>query len=202
MGTPIIVIGGILGGVFTATESAACAVLYSFIVGFFIYRELDLKRLARSALNSAVMSSVILIIIAVATVFSWYLSMNNVQSLLSNFFLHISHDRVFLILAVNLFLLVMGTFVETTASLVIFVPVIAPILTQIGMNPITAGIMVVTNLAIGMLTPPLGICLIVSSAIAESRIATLSKMILPFLLVMILDLFIIAFFEPLTTLLL
>ncbi len=202
LGTPVIVIGGILGGVFTATESAACAVLYSFIVGFFVYRELSFKNLVRSALNSAVMSSVILIIIAVATVFSWYLSMNNVQSMLDQFFLSISHNRIVLILTVNIFLLIMGTFVETTASLVIFVPVIAPILSQIGMNPITAGIMIVTNLAIGMLTPPLGICLIVSSAIAESRIASLSRMVLPFLAVMILDLFIIAFFEPLTTLLL
>ncbi len=202
LGTPIIVVGGILGGVFTATESAACAVLYSLIVGLFVYRELNLKRIIRSALSSAVMSSVILMIIAVATVFSWYLSMNNVQSALSSFFLSISHDRVVLILAVNLFLLLMGTFVETTASLVIFVPVVAPILTQIGMHPITAGVMIVTNLAIGMLTPPLGICLIVSSAIAESRISTISRVILPYLAAMIIDLFIIAFFEPLTTLLL
>ncbi len=202
LGTPIIVIGGILGGIFTATESAACAVFYSLIVGTFIYREINFKNLYKSALNSIITSSVILIIIAVATVFSWYLSMNNIQLILEKTFLGFSNNKIVLILIVNLFLLIMGTFVETTASLVLFVPVFAPILSQIGINPITSGVMIVTNLAIGMLTPPLGICLIVSSAIAESSIVKLSKAVFPFLVVMILDLLIISFFEPLTTILL
>ncbi len=202
LGTPIIVIGGILGGIFTATESAACAVFYSLVVGIFIYKEINIKNLYKSALNSIITSSVILIIIAVATVFSWYLSMNNIQLMLSKAFLSLSHDKIMLILIINLFLLIMGTFVETTASLVLFVPVVAPILSQVGINPITSGVMIVTNLAIGMLTPPLGICLIVSSAIAESSIVKLSKAVFPFLIVMILDLLIISFFKPITTLLL
>ncbi|WP_025270687.1 TRAP transporter large permease [Hippea sp. KM1] len=201
LGTPIIVIGGILGGIFTATESAACAVIYSLIVGFFIYREMNIKKLYKAALNSIITSSVILFIIAVASVFSWYLSMNNVQEALKALLSSFSHDRVVLILVVNLFLLIMGTFVETTASLILFVPVVAPILNQAGLHPITAGVMIVTNLAIGMLTPPLGICLIVSSSIAQSRILSVSKAVLPFLAVMILNLLIIAFFPPLTTLL-
>ncbi len=202
LGTPSIVIGGILGGIFTATESAACAVFYSLLVGTFIYREINFKNLYKSALNSIITSSVILIIIAVATVFSWYLSMNNIQLLLEKAFLNFSNNKILLILIVNLFLLVMGTFVETTASLVLFVPVVAPILTQVGINPITSGVMIVTNLAIGMLTPPLGICLIVSSAITQSGIVKLSKAVFPFLVVMIIDLLIISFFEPITTLLL
>ncbi len=202
LGTPIIVVGGILGGIFTATESAACAVIYSFFVGLFIYKQINFKNFYKAALGSVITSSVILIIISVATVFSWYLSMNNVQQMLSNAFSVFYSNKIILILAVNLFLLVMGTFVETTASLVLFVPVVAPILTHIGMNPITTGVMIVTNLAIGMLTPPLGICLIVSSAIAKSRILSVSKAVLPFLFVMIIDLLLIAFFEPLTTFLL
>ncbi len=202
LGTPFIVIGGILGGVFTATESAACAVFYSLIVGTFVYREINLKNLYKSAIESIITSSVILIIIAVATVFSWYLSMNNIQIMLQKAFLSFSNDKLLLILMVNLFLLIMGTFVETTASLVLFVPVVAPILSQVGINPITSGVMIVTNLAIGMLTPPLGICLIVSSAIAESSIVKLSKAVFPFLVVMIIDLLIISFFQPVTTLLL
>ncbi len=122
--------------------------------------------------------------------------------MLQKVFLSFSNDKLLLILMVNLFLLIMGTFVETTASLVLFVPVVAPILSQVGINPITSGVMIVTNLAIGMLTPPLGICLIVSSTIAESSIVKLSKAVFPFLLVMIIDLLIISFFQPITTLLL
>ncbi len=202
LGTPVIVVGGILGGIFTATESAACAVTYSFFVGAFIYKQLNFKNFYKAALDSVITSSVILIIISVATVFSWYLSMNNVQQTLSSAFSAFYSNKTILILVVNLFLLIMGTFVETTASLVLFVPVIAPILTHIGMNPITAGVMIVTNLAIGMLTPPLGICLIVSSSIAKSRILSVSKAVLPFLFVMIFDLLLIAFFEPLTNILL
>ncbi|AEA33128.1 TRAP transporter large permease [Hippea maritima] len=201
LGTPVIVIGGILGGIFTATESAACAVIYSLIVGVFIYREINLKGLYKAALNSVITSSIILFIIAVASVFSWYLSMNNVQEVLKEFLASFSQNRVILILLVNLFLLIMGTFVETTASLILFVPVVAPILNSAGLNPTTAGVMVVTNLAIGMLTPPLGICLIVSSSISKSKILSVSKAVFPFLLVMIANLFAIAFFEPLTTLL-
>jgi C4-dicarboxylate transporter DctM subunit len=201
LGTPIIVVGGILGGIFTATESAACAVIYSFLVGVFIYKEINIRNLYKSALNSIITSSVILIIISVATVFSWYLSMNNVQAMLSDFFNIFSSNRLLLILSINLFLLIMGTFVETTASLVLFVPIVSPILSAAGLNPITAGVMIVTNLAIGMLTPPLGICLIVSSAIADSKILSVSKKVSPFLVVMIIDLLVIAFFEPLTTLL-
>ncbi len=193
LGVPILVVGGILGGIFTATESAAVAVLYSFTAGVFIYKEITPKNFFKSLVDSTVTSCVILLIISVASVFSWFLSMNNVQGMLQSLFLSITHNKVLLLLIVNVFLLIMGTFVETTASLILFVPVVAPILAHIGINPITAGVIIVTNLAIGMLTPPLGICLIVSSAIADTNIVDASKTILPFLLIMILDLLIIAF---------
>ena len=201
LGTPVIVIGGILGGIFTATESAAVAVFYSLVVGVFIYRQLNLKNIYKAAVDSVITSAIILLIIAVATVFSWFLSMNNAQAVISGFLKTVAHNKTQLILIVNLFLLIMGTFVETTASLILFVPVVAPLLVSAGLNPITTGVMIVTNLAIGMLTPPLGICLIVSSSIAKSSLLDVSKKVLPFLFVMIVDLLIIAFFEPITTLL-
>ncbi len=201
MGAPIIIIGGILGGIFTATESAAVAVVYSFLVGKFIYKELNWKNFNRAVLSSIITSSVILMIISVASVFAWFLSIKNVQAQLTQFFLSVTHSKIMLIILINAFLLLMGTFVETAASLILFVPVVAPILNSIGVNPLTSGVMIVTNLAIGMLTPPLGICLIVSGAIAGSKILEVSKTILPFLLIMLIDLMIIAFFSPLTTLL-
>ncbi len=193
LGIPFIVVGGILGGFFTATESAAVAVIYSLLISSLIYRELSWKKLYKAAIYAINTSSIILIIISIATVFSWFLSMNNIQQTLSNAFLILSHNKYIILLLINLFLLVMGTFVETTASLILFVPVVAPILNNLGIDPLTYGVMIVTNLAIGMLTPPLGICLMVSSSIAESKILEISKAIIPFLVVMIIDLFIITF---------
>jgi len=199
LGIPIIVVGGILGGLFTATESAAVAVIYALFVSSFIYRELNLKKLYKATIYAINTSSIILIIISIATVFSWFLSMNNIQELLTQSFLLLGDNKFVILLAINLFLLIMGTFVETTASLILFVPVVTPLLNQLGIDPMTYGVMIVINLAIGMLTPPLGICLMVSSSIAQSRIMEISKAIIPFLLVMIFDLFLITFIPFLTT---
>jgi len=201
LGIPFIVVGGILGGLFTATESAAVAVLYAFFVSSVVYRELSFKKIYKAAIYAINTSSIILIIISIATVFSWFLSMHNVQQLLTNSFLLLGDNKYILLLAINLFLLIMGTFVETTASLILFVPVITPLLNNLGVDPLTYGVMIVTNLAIGMLTPPLGICLMVSGSIAQSKILEISKAIIPFLLIMIFDLLLITFVPFFTTLL-
>ncbi len=198
LGIPFLVVGGILGGLFTATESAAVAVVYSFVVSKFIYKELNWKKVYKSTVYAINTSAIILIIISIATVFSWYLSMNNIQELLSDTFMMISHNKYILLIFINLFLLVMGTFVETTAALILFVPVVTPLLNGLGIDPLTYGVMIVTNLAIGMLTPPLGICLIVSGTISQSKILEISKAIVPFLLVMIMDLLLITFVPFLT----
>ena len=199
LGVPFIVVGGILGGLFTATESAAIAVIYALIVSGFIYRELTFKKLYTAAIYAINTSSIILIIISIATVFSWYLSMHNIQQLLTDAFLFLGDNRYLILLSINLFLLVMGTFVETTASLILFVPVVMPLLNNIGIDPMTSGVMIVTNLAIGMLTPPLGICLMVAGSISKSSVIEISKAIIPFLLIMIFDLFLITFIPFLTT---
>ncbi|NPA74422.1 MAG: TRAP transporter large permease [Epsilonproteobacteria bacterium] len=199
LGIPIIVVGGILGGLFTATESAAVAVIYSLFVSSVIYKELSLKKLYKAAVYAINTSSIILIIISIATVFSWFLSMNNIQQTLADMFLFFGNNKIVILILINLFLLVMGTFVETTASLILFVPVVAPILNNLGIDPLTYGVMIVTNLAIGMLTPPLGICLMVSGSIAKSKIIDISKAIVPFLVIMIIDLFLITFVPFFTT---
>ena len=199
LGIPFIVVGGILGGLFTATESAAVAVVYAFLVSLLVYRSLTWSAIYRAAISAINTSAIILIIISIATVFSWYLSMNNVQEALSHFFFSLGDNPILVVLMINLFLLVMGTFVETTAALILFVPVVTPLLNSLGVDPLTSGVMIVTNLAIGMLTPPLGICLIVSGTIAQSKVLEISRAIVPFLLVMILDLLLITFLPFLTT---
>ncbi len=198
LGAPVIILGGILGGIFTATEAAAVAVVYGFIIGKFVYKELPTARIPKLLLDSAILASVILFIIAAASIFGWILTMENVPQTVGNFLVSVTDNKVLLILLINMLLLLAGTFVETTVSLILLVPIIMPITLQLGIDPVQIGVMIVVNLAIGMLTPPLGICLIVSSGISGNSIGQVSRAILPFLLVAIIDLFIIAFWPPVT----
>jgi tripartite ATP-independent transporter DctM subunit len=198
LGAPVIILGGILGGVFTATEAAAIAVIYGFVVGKFIYKELKLKNMPEMLLNSAILASVILFIISTASIFGWLITMENIPQLIGDGLLKISNNPVVLLMIINIILLVAGTFIETTVSLILIVPIIMPILPQLGVDPIQMGVIIVTNLALGMLTPPLGICLIVSCGISKNSIIEVSKSILPFLIALIIDLIIITYYKPIT----
>ncbi|MBU1002236.1 MAG: TRAP transporter large permease [Proteobacteria bacterium] len=199
LGAPAIILGGILGGIFTATESAAVAVFYALFVGLFIYRQLKPGDLPAIFLNASLTSAVIMFIIAQATAFSWYLTIHEVPALISHAVLGLTDDPVLLLLLINLMLLVAGTFIETTAALILFVPVIVPMLPALGIDLIHLGAIVVVNLSIGMLTPPLGICLIVSCGLAGTRLGDIATRVLPFLLVLIADLFLVTYWPPLTT---
>lgn len=199
LGATAIILGGILGGVFTATEAAAVAVIYGFFVGKFVYKELDLRRIPKIMMESAVMAAVILFIISAASIFGWILTMENIPQLVGTYIVNLTSNKILLLLLINLMLLVAGTFMETTVSLILLVPIIMPILPMIGMDPVQMGVVVVTNLAIGMLTPPLGICLIVSAGISHDSIAGVSRAVLPFLLITVIDLLILTFWSPVTT---
>ncbi|NJB67664.1 tripartite ATP-independent transporter DctM subunit [Desulfobaculum xiamenense] len=201
LGAPTIILGGILGGVFTATESAAIAVIYALLVGMFVYRELRPSALPRLFIHASITAGVTMFIIAQATAFSWLLTIEQIPQTLSAAILSVTNNPVALLLLVNLVLLVAGTFVETTAALILLVPVIVPMLPALGIDLVHLGTIVVVNLAIGMLTPPLGICLIVSCGIAGTRLADISLRVMPFLLVLLADLALVTFWSPLTTLL-
>ncbi len=198
LGAPFIILGGILSGIFTATESAAVAVFYGFIVGTFIYKEIRLKDLGKLFTEGAVYSSVVMFIIATASIFSWITAMEDIPARLAGTLLHITDNPTLLLLLVNLILLIGGTFIETTAALILLVPLISAMLPALGIDIIQLGVVVVTNLAIGMLTPPMGICLIVSASLSGDRLTTISRAVLPFLAVLIIDLLIITFYPPLT----
>lgn len=198
LGAPLIILGGILFGIFTATESAAVAVVYSLVVGMFVYRKIvpaDLFRLFR---DGAVTSGIVMFIIATASVFSWIAAIEDIPARMAGALLSMTHDPVLLLLLINLVLLIAGTFVETTAALILFVPLIVTLLPHLGIDIVQLGAIVVVNLAIGMLTPPMGICLIVSGSISSDSIAAVSRRVLPFLLVLIIDLLLITFVSPLT----
>jgi tripartite ATP-independent transporter DctM subunit len=195
---PIIILGGIFSGIFTATEAAAVAVFYAIAVGLFVYRELKLKDLKDIFLESAVTSSLVLFIIAAATSFSWIMAIEQIPQQIATGLLSLTSNKVVLLLLINLMLLIAGTFLETTAALILFTPVIASMAPILEMNLVQLGVIVVVNLAIGMLTPPLGICLIVATSIAGTKLETVTQKILPFLLILIIDLLLITFWEPLT----
>jgi tripartite ATP-independent transporter DctM subunit len=198
LGAPLIILGGILMGVFTATESAAVAVVYALVVSLGIYRELKWRQLPRILIDASVMASVVMFIIAAASIFSWIAAIEELPARLAGVLLGWTSHRVLLLLLVNLILLAAGTFVETTAALILLVPMIVAMLPALGIDLVQLGVIVVTNLAIGMLTPPMGICLIVAGTISGDRMGAIARRILPFLLVLLIDLMVVTFYAPLT----
>lgn len=198
LGAPVIILGGILLGIFTATESAAIAVLYALFVGMFVYRKIKVRDLFPLFLQGSITSAVVMFIIGTASVFSWIAAMEEIPSRLAGVMLGLTDNSVLLLLLVNFVLLIAGTFVETAAALILMVPMIAALIPNLGIDIVQLGVIVVTNLAIGMLTPPMGICLIVSGAISGDSIVSISRRVLPFLAILLVDLLIITFYPPIT----
>jgi C4-dicarboxylate transporter DctM subunit len=198
LGAPVIILGGILFGIFTATESAAVAVVYALVVGMFVYRKIKVKDLVHLFRDGAITSAIVMFIIATASIFSWFAAIENLPDRLAGTLLGMTANPIMLLLIINFVLLIAGTFVETTAALILLVPMITAMVPSLGIDMVHLGVIVVTNLAIGMLTPPMGICLIVSCSISGDSIVAISKRILPFLAVLIIDLLIITFYSPLT----
>ena len=182
---PVIILGGIMSGVFTATEAAAIAVFFAFIFGFFVFRTLKLKDLPRIFVNCGVTSSVIMLIIGTANVALWFLATQQVPEKVAVFFLSLSHNPYVLMLIVNILLLITGCFMETGAAIILFAPILAPILTKAGFHPLHVGFIFVFNLVVGMITPPVGICLFVGCTIAKISIERLSRAIWPFIVLLI-----------------
>ncbi|MCP4717943.1 MAG: TRAP transporter large permease [Desulfobacteraceae bacterium] len=198
LGAPIIILGGILFGIFTATESAAVAVVYALFVSMAVYREIGVRDIFPIFKQASVTSSVVMFIIATASVFSWIAAMEEIPATLAGTLLGMTDNPTLLLLLINVVLLAAGIFVETTAALILLVPMITAMLPSLGIDLIQLGVIVVTNLSIGMLTPPMGICLIVSSSISGDSIGAVSRRVIPFLIILIIDLFIITFYSPLT----
>ncbi len=191
---PIVILGGIMTGVFTATEAAAIAVLVAFILGFFFFKSLRMKDIPPILVSCAVTTSIIMIIIGAANITLWFLATQQVPLQVSQFFMAISQNPYVLLLLVNVILLIVGCFMETGAAIILFAPILAPILTGVGFHPLHVGFVFVFNLVIGMITPPLGICLFVGCTIAGISLETLSKAIWPFIILLIIVLFIFSYF--------
>lgn len=196
---PVIILGGIYGGYFTPTEAAVIAVVYAFFVGALVYRELKMKNLGGILVNAVVSTAVIMFIIATASVFGWVLASEQVPQMVASAILSVTQNTVVILMLINLLLLVLGTFLETTAAIIITAPVFLPVITQIGIDPIHFGIIMVVNLAVGMVTPPLGVCLFVGCGIAGISLEDITRAVLPFLVMMIIDIAIITYIPAVST---
>ncbi len=191
---PVIILGGILLGVFTPTEAAAVAVAYAFFVGIFIFRELRLADIPGILVQSGITTSVLLLVIGTANALAWVLSAEQIPQKIAEAMLGISRDPYWILLLINLFLLVVGMFMESGAAIIILAPVLAPVAQTVGLNPLHFGFVVVLNLVIGLLTPPLGVCLFVACSIARISLVALVKAIFPFLMVEVVVLFLVSYF--------
>ena len=167
---PVIILGGIYGGVFTPTEAAGVAVVYGYLAGFVIYRELTVKQMWESLIEAAVGSAMIMIIINFSSLFSWLVATYRIPQIVSAAIFSVTTDPLMILLILNLFMLVVGTFMETSPAIVILAPVFLPIAVTIGIDPIHFGIIMVVNLLIGLVTPPVGLTLFMASRVANAPV--------------------------------
>ena len=179
---PVIILGGIYGGIFTPTEAAAVAVIYGFIAGKFIYKELTLEKFKNAVLNSCVTVGNVLIIVGTATTLGRVFTVENLPNLLANSIGQIQ-SKIVVLLIINLLLLVVGCLMETAAAIMILAPILLPLVTAFGINPIHFGMVMVLNLAIGMITPPVGCNLFVAAGLAKLDFMKIVKAVVPFLIV-------------------
>ena len=195
---PVIILGGILGGVFTPTEAAAVAVIYSFFVGKFVFREITWKDLPGILFQSGITTGAILLIISLANVFAWVIAANQIPVKLSSMFLSATSNPYVFLLIVNILLLIVGMFMETGAAIILLAPILAPIATQLGVHPLHFGFMMVLNLAIGMATPPVGVCLFVSCGITGLSLEKVSAAVMRFVLAEIAILALVTYVAPIS----
>jgi C4-dicarboxylate transporter DctM subunit len=179
---PVLIVGGIRGGVFNVTECSAAAVVYAFVVGRFVYRELTLRDVWQALQRTARTTAVILIVLGGAQVVSWYLAYNNVPQAIAHWMLEYAGSPWMFLLLVNVFLLFIGTFLENAPALVMLAPVLYPIAAQFGIDPIHFSMIVAINLLIGLITPPVAICLSLSALIARCPPREAAREVMPFLL--------------------
>ncbi|ALM50967.1 TRAP transporter large permease [Halomonas huangheensis] len=177
---PIIIVGGIIGGVFTPTEAASVAVAVGLIVGLFVYRELKWKELPTLVLRAAAISASVMMIIAASSIFSWLIARENIPQQLVVFLQSITDNPLIFLALINATLLVVGMFLESIAAILILVPVLMPVVESYGLDPLHVGVIIIINLSVGMVTPPYGITLFVASSIAERPVIKVaSKAMLP-----------------------
>ena len=194
----IIILGGIYGGIFTPTEAASVAVVYGFIVSFFIYKELKMEDLPTVLLNTAALSGVVLLVLATASMFSFILTFDRIPHAIAQFIVTYADNWILFIILVHIVFLMLGMIMDALPAIIVLMPIFVPVAVSLGMEPIHLGILVAANVGIGMITPPVGICLFVACGISKIPIGSVVKPLLPFLVFLVLTLVIITMFPQIT----
>ncbi|HEX9601405.1 MAG TPA: TRAP transporter large permease [Mariniflexile sp.] len=193
----VVVIGGIVTGIFTATEASAIAVLYTLVLGV-VYKEITFKSLPEILLDSSATTAIVMLLIGASMSMSWVMSYENIPQDISNVLLGISDNKIIILLIINLLLLFVGIFMDMTPAVLIFTPIFLPVVQKLGMDPIHFGIIMVLNLCIGLCTPPVGSVLFVGVGVANTTIAKVIKPLMPLFLAMILALFLVTYLPELS----
>lgn len=199
---PVIILGGIYGGIFTPTEAAVIAVVYGLFAGVLLYKELKIKDLPKVFADAGLTTATVLIIVGSATAFGRLLTIEQIPNQVADAMLSLSENPIVIILLITLLLLIVGCFMDTLAAIIILTPILLPIAVNLGYDPIHFGIIMIVNLAIGFITPPLGVNLFVASGISGLSIEAISKAVMPFFFAMVVTLLFIIFIPQLSLFLL
>ena len=195
---PIIILGGIYGGFFTATEASAVAVAYAMIVGFFVYRTLTLKKLFETFKEAAIMVTVIMLVLSTAQLFAYILTYANVPTTVANWFIGFAANKYMFLVLINFFLLIVGMFFDPGPGMIILAPILAPAASAFGIDLVHFGLIMVINFSIGAITPPFAVNLFVASQIGGLKYEQIVRPILPYILLLIVDLLIITYIPPIS----
>jgi tripartite ATP-independent transporter DctM subunit len=194
----IIVIGGIIAGYFTATEASAVAVVYSFFLAVFVYREVKFSEVPAILLKTVETTAIVMLLIGTSKAMSWILSYENIPQDISATLVGLTDSKIIILLIINLILLVVGTFMDMTPAVLIFTPIFLPVVMELGITPLHFGIMMVLNLCIGLCTPPVGSVLFVGCGIGKTTITSLVRPLLPFYVAMVVSLGLVTYIPELS----
>lgn len=198
LGVPVIILGGIYGGIFTPTEAAAVAVVYALLIALFVYREMDLKRFYKTVVMSALTTAQVMIVLSAASVFAWILTAEGITAAIANAMISISNNTYVILLMINIIVLIAGMFIDGASIITILAPLFYPIAMKAKIDPVHLGIVLTVNSAIGMFTPPFGLNLFVATGVTGDPLSKVTKGIWPFIWVSLITLAIITYFPDIS----
>ena len=196
--TPVILLGGILSGIFTPTEAAAVAVLYAMFITLFVTRKLKFKELPSIFIESAVQSGIILLLVGASVVFAWMITVSGMATMVANGLMQTSDSVYILFFLANIFLLIVGMFLDAGPAVLILGPILAPLFVAMGVDPIHFAVVMCINVTVGLATPPMGLALFVAASVSKEKVEKIAKQMLPFLAVEIVLIFLITYFPALS----
>lgn len=195
---PILILGGIYGGIFSPTEAAVAAVVYALIIGMFVYKELDWKSIYQCFLDTVVINAITMIIISFSVSFAFFMTLEQIPGSIATALTNLTENPVFILIIIIIFLLIVGMFIDTISALVVLTPILLPVVTEVGVDPVHFGVIMVSTLAVGFVTPPLGVNLFVASSVGKVKFEKIATAIVPFIIVMVIAVLLIAFIPELS----